>query len=285
MNKVLIIAGQTATGKTAFAVEIAKKFNGELISADSRMVYKGMDIITGKDRDKIDVPVWLYDLVEPDELFSVSAWRQKALEAIHNISSRGKLPIVVGGTGLYLRSLTENLDTLEIPKDMELRNKKLSISELQKMLKPELFAKLNDSDRVNPRRLIRAIEISFSDKVPQFKIYNLKFKILSVTLTCAPTLLKHRISARVHQRISSGAILELQHLTSIFDPQSSSFTACGYKALLHSHDPEDWIRSEYQYARRQKVFFQKFFPENTVDISDSSWHSQLLDIITSWFAT
>ena len=211
MNKVLIIAGQTATGKTSFAVELAKQFNGELISADSRMVYKGMDIITGKDRDKIDVPIWLYDLVEPDEPFSVSAWRQKALEAISDISSRGKLPIVVGGTGLYLRSLIENLNTLDIPKDLELRNKNLSISELQKMLKPELFAKLNDSDRVNPRRLIRYIEIAEYNKKTQRPPLGLRGglggRYLSVTLLCNPNYLKHRISARVHQRISNGAII------------------------------------------------------------------------------
>lgn len=277
MTKVLLITGQTATGKTSFAVEVAHKFNGELVSADSRQVYQGMDIITGKDKDKIDVPIWLYDLVRPDEQFSVSQWRQKALEAIQDISARGKLPIVVGGTGLYLRSLTENLDTVNIPPDPNLRTKlsSLSVSDLFAqlvLLEPSRANSLNNSDKNNTRRLIRAIEIALFNKKTQYPLLRLRGglggRYLSIVLTCSPDLLKVRISDRVHQRIAAGANSEFTQLTSFYSP-----------------DSEIWINNEYQYARRQLGFFNKYFPKNHFDISNPLWRQQVLGIMDQWTNT
>jgi len=123
-NKIIVICGPTATGKTGLALELAKEYNGEIVSADSRQVYQGMDIITGKDiRDGKwemcrevgcgkwvinNIPIWLYDLVKPNYRFNVSEYVGIANKVIHNIISRGKLPIIVGGTGFYLRGLFEN---------------------------------------------------------------------------------------------------------------------------------------------------------------------------------
>jgi len=286
MNKILVIAGQTATGKTNFAVEVAKKFNGELISADSRQVYKGMDIVTGKDKNLIkEVPIWLYDLINPNEPFSVSLWHEKAMEAVTDIASRGKLPIVVGGTGLYLRSLINNLDQIVIPPNPEIRQKLAhkSVSELFTQLSkldPIKANCLNNSDRHNPRRLIRAIEIELSPEISPKK--ESKYLILTLTLTCSNNILKLRISDRVMKRIQYGAMTELQQLSSVFNLQSSGFSACGYKSLLKSQDPKVWIRSECQYARRQLIFFKKYLPENHFDISESQWSEQALDIIRAW---
>jgi tRNA dimethylallyltransferase len=128
MHKILIICGPTATGKTTFGIEIAKKFNGEIISADSRQVFTGMDIVTGKDlppssrlhvsnlkwRDRklkyyiVDgIKIWLYDIVFPYEPFNIAFWNEASTRVISDVNRRGKIPIVVGGTGLYIKSLSK----------------------------------------------------------------------------------------------------------------------------------------------------------------------------------
>ena len=189
MNKLLFIVGPTATGKTALALSLAKKFGGELISADSRQVYRGMDIGTGKDlpsnselrimnyelgirskklkigyRKRDEVPIWLVDIVEPDYVFNVGEYKHLAGEIIQDIQARKKLPIVVGGTGLYVRALLRPWDEIFIPPNAILRRKldKLTVEELQielKKITAEKFESMNHSDQNNPRRLIRAIEI------------------------------------------------------------------------------------------------------------------------------
>ncbi len=155
MNKLLIVCGPTATGKTALAAELAKTFHGELVSADSRQVYRGMDLLTNKERP--NVPIWLYDIVSPGEEFSVSHWVKLARAAIQDIRKRDKLPIVVGGSGLYIKALLDPFDTIAIPPNKELRQRNLSVQELQKMI-PR--GDMNDSDWNNSRRLIRRIEIA-----------------------------------------------------------------------------------------------------------------------------
>ncbi len=135
MEKLLVICGPTGTGKTELALKLAKKFNGELVSADSRQVYVGMDIGTGKEvksselRVKSeggkwvvnDIPIYLYDVVKPDRRFSLAEYQQLALEKINDIHSRNKLPILVGGTGLYIQAVTEGLKIPKAPPDQKLR--------------------------------------------------------------------------------------------------------------------------------------------------------------------
>jgi tRNA dimethylallyltransferase len=193
-GKLLIICGQTGTGKTALGLELAKEFDGEIVSADARQAYRGMDVVTGKGvgsskfkvkssklqfkiqneiQEDIQVgvyevsgiPIWGYDLVRPDEEFSVKLWRDFARRIIQDIWKRGKLPIVVGGTGLYLRALTEPLERMGVPRDTKLRRelKGKRAEELFEMLAKcdfERAKEMNESDRKNPRRLIRAIEIA-----------------------------------------------------------------------------------------------------------------------------
>ena len=116
MDTVVVICGPTATGKTKIALQLAKEFNGELISADSRQVYIGNDLETGKDKDLIgDSKIWLLDLIQSGEEFSVSTWRRLAHEAIKDILARDKLPIVVGGSGLYIKALVQELSDVDAP--------------------------------------------------------------------------------------------------------------------------------------------------------------------------
>ena len=188
-KKILIITGPTATGKTELAIKLAKKFNGEIVNADSRQVYQGMDIGTGKDiennskiknqnvklhiknqkftigfRLKNNIPVWLVDICKPDYVFNVGEYQKFARLVIYDIQNRRKLPIIVGGTGLYIRSIIEPLNKISIPPNEKLRQQlnDFTVKQLQNklhQLNKNKFESLNNSDRNNPRRLIRAIEI------------------------------------------------------------------------------------------------------------------------------
>src|SRR5260221_6942110 len=183
MKKIIVIGGPTSSGKTKLAIEIAKKFNGELINADSRQIYKYLDIGTNKGdlrRRDVDVspsysidniPVHLVSFLNPDERFSVYDYKILAEKTIADILNRGKVPIVVGGTGLYIDAIIKNYELLitDYELDPEYRNQlnNLTVKELQIELQaqsPKLLAQLNDSDRNNPRRLIRIIEKSKSNE-------------------------------------------------------------------------------------------------------------------------
>ena len=136
MNKLLIICGPTATGKTKIAIDLAKKFNGELVGADSRHVYKGLTILTGKDLPIDGTKIWATNIVEVHDPYSVSQYQQLARGTIDDIHTRGNLPILVGGTGLYIRAVVNQIDTVYVPPNLSLRDElyKQSISELQKIL-------------------------------------------------------------------------------------------------------------------------------------------------------
>ena len=185
MNKLLVICGPTATGKTSLGILLAKKVDGEIISADSRQVYIGMDLGTGKDLPKNSefkiqnskigyylfdkIPVWMIDIVKPNQEFSAADFVGLASKVINDINSRNKLSIIVGGTGFYIKALIDGVDTLGIPPDWELR-KQLglkSTAELFEMLSrinSEKSASMNSSDKQNPRRLIRAIEVALKNQ-------------------------------------------------------------------------------------------------------------------------
>ena len=242
MTKLLIIIGPTATGKTKFGVELAKKYNGEIISADSRQVYKGLDIITGKDKGEYgEIPVWGIDLVDPDYSFNVSDFVKYANSKISEIVSRNKLPIIVGGTALYIKALVEPFETIDVPPDEKLRSKNLSVADLQKRLGEN---NLNQSDYQNPRRLTRAIEAKEAEirskEVP-------KYESLIISLTAPLEYIYKKIDIRVDERLKNGALEEAR----IF-PNS---TALGVK---EAGDPDLWKLKERQYAKRQITFIKKF---------------------------
>lgn len=201
-NKVLVVCGPTATGKTKLAMQLAQEFNGELISADSQQVYLGRDLETGKDKDILgDTKIWLMDILEQTNDFSVSQWRRLAHDAISDILARDKLPIVVGGSGLYIKALVQNLSDVDIPQDISLRNSNKSTSELFSILNnldPHKAVSLNNSDKNNPRRLIRAIEIA---KFPSPKLgEGLGVRYVQIGLTAPREFLEKKIVQRVKDR-------------------------------------------------------------------------------------
>lgn len=334
--KLLIICGPTATGKTDLAVDLAKKYNGEIVSADSRQVYRGMDIITGKDIGKAkikienenftigyypinNVKLWLTDVVDPRYQFNISEYVDLANKVIKDILSRGKLPIIVGGTGFYLRGLFGQVDTLGIPPDPRLRKKleKLSVAALQNeldkfdqlvQLNKLKLNSLNQSDRNNPRRLIRAIEVAtyHYNQQPACRqgrptINNQQlpdephdYNTLCLGLSTGYEKLYPRIDQRVDERIRAGAEKEIRHLLkSGYNWDNSALgVTIGYRQWRDYFDSkatreeviEKWRFAEHAYARRQMTWFKKEKQINWFDIDKPSWRNNIYNKVNDWSA-
>jgi len=217
----IAIVGPTASGKTALSIELAKRFNGEVISADSRQVYRSMDIGTGKvtKREMRGVPHHLLDVASPQRTFTAAHYERLGRSAIKKILARGKLPIVVGGTGLYLDTLLYGYVLPNVKPDAKLRRK------LEKRPAEDLFAELKkrDSrrarniDRHNKRRLVRALEIVLLTKrpVPSRKetlSHKGEYDVFKIGLNIPPEKLKKNISARLLKRLQRGMIKEVERL-------------------------------------------------------------------------
>lgn len=288
-NKILVICGPTATGKTSLGISLAKKFNGEIISADSRQVYKGMDIGTGKEFSD-DVVIWGYDLVDPKEEFSVSQFAKFAKNKITDIQKRGKLPIVVGGTGFYIKSITDGIETIDIPQNKNLRanfnNKNAGeLFETLSEIDPLKSASLNFSDKNNPRRLIRAIEVAqYNIDHPKInkKIMN-NNEFIQIGLSATNEELGKRIEERVKQRVEKGMKDEIKKLLDGgVDWSMQSMQALGYRQYRDYFEGEvpeevlidEWRREEIKYAKRQMTWFKKNKKINWFNIN-----SDLSDII------
>lgn len=295
-NKLLIICGPTATGKTALAVKLAKKFNGELVSADSRQVYTGMDIGTGKDRAALgNVPIWMYDVVRPDEQFSVSQYSKMARAAVTDIQKRGKLPIVVGGTGLYIASITKNHSTYSVPPNNILRKEleNNTLEELQcklRSISPDFLDALNNSDKNNPRRLIRKIELAQYTGMPL--VYAVNYSILAVGLSLPADELKRRIDMRVDARVDAGQLTEVKNLLSKgYTWDIPAMSGLGYiqwkEVFLNIKKPQDaideWKLRELQYAKRQITWFKKDQSIVWVSAIESDYGVKVEQLVSSWY--
>jgi tRNA dimethylallyltransferase len=203
-------------GKSDLAVELALRFNGEVISADSRQVYKQLDIGTGKitKKEMKKVPHHLLDVVSAKKVFSVSDFQKKAMSAADDIISRGKLPILCGGTGFYIQSLVDGVVLPEVPPNEALRKKlsKKSAEKLYDMLLKIDQERAADIDKHNPVRLIRAIEIAKAlGRVPK-AVYNSPFSTLQIGLDISDELLKAKIHKRLLARLKKGMLKEAQNL-------------------------------------------------------------------------
>ncbi len=205
-KKLLIICGPTATGKSALAVELAKQFNGEVISADSRQVYTGLDIGSAKitESEMQGIPHHLIDVAHPNDYFSVADFQKLAREKIEDIYSRGKLPIICGGTGMYIDSIIYNMQFPEVLPNNSLR------TDLEQLSVEQLFQKLltldpdraNTIDSQNPVRLIRAIEIATKlGSVPTVPKHRTQYDTLFIGLDLLKEILQERIKERITARI------------------------------------------------------------------------------------
>lgn len=277
MGKVLVICGATATGKTSLAVECARLLGGEIISADSQLVYRGLNIGTAKptDKERGGIAHYMIDVVDPRESFSVSGYRAAALPILNDILSRGKTPIICGGTGFYINSLLFDLSYGGAAADEGIREKYENIAKrdgvsavynILKEVDPETALKLHENDI---KRVIRALEIyeltgkrksEQNDKpVPKFD-----YKAFAVDFPREE--LYSRIDGRVDEMFASGLVEEVQRLLdSGIDEKYQCMQAIGYKEVvfgLKSGDlrstMSDIIKQNTRhYAKRQITFFKK----------------------------
>lgn len=215
-NKLLVILGPTASGKTDLSIRLAKKFNGEIISADSRQVYKGMDIGTGKvtKKEMKGIPHYLLDVVSPKTRFTVTDFKKKAQKDIKDIQKRNKLPILVGGTGFYITVVIDGITIPEIRPDWKLRKilEKKTIQELFKQLKKLDPKRAKVIDKNNKRRLVRALEIVLKTKkpVPSLKKEPINSDVLMLGIK--KDNLKELIEKRLLKRLKTGMVAEVKKL-------------------------------------------------------------------------
>ncbi len=280
--KIVVIVGPTASGKTAFAIRLAKKLDGEVISADSRQVYRGMDIGTAKPKlvrksgalFSESIRHHLMDICDINQPFTAKDFKTLAERAIRDISKRNKLPMVVGGTGLYIKALVENLNLTATPPNAGLRRK--LESELKKYGPPRLYSKLVKLDpeaayivdSKNPRRVIRALEIALASKKPLAEVRSSgqsPFDILEIGINRPREELKRKIEKRVIEMIKTGLIAEAKKLVAAYPQKPEPFSAIGYREIidyLENKIPlDEAVRqiqsSTWRYAKKQIAWFKK----------------------------
>lgn len=271
LPKILVVCGPTATGKSDKAVELALSKNGEVISADSRQVYKGLDIGSGKitPEEMRGVTHHLLDVADPKQIFSVEDFVRLGEEAIQDILERGMLPIICGGTGFYIDALIYGTHFPEVKANPQLREEleKLTIEELQdklQLLDPERFSTI---DIYNPVRLVRAIEIATElGKVPPVIKEN-KYDIEFVYLDFPKEILAERIAKRLTARLEQGMLEEAERLHTegvTYERMKQLGLEYRYMAmcLLGEITYTEMIEllniKIRQYAKRQRVWFKRY---------------------------
>ncbi len=288
-TKVIVILGPTAVGKSDLAVNIAKEINGEIISADSRQVYTGLDIGTGKitEKEMLGVKHYLLDVVQPSDKFNVVDFKNLAEQAILTIHNNGKIPIVCGGTGFYIQNLIDNISLPEVSPDEVLR-KQLEGKSTQELY--EILSKLdlgfaNKIDKNNKIKLIRAIEISKQiGKVPDISHGENKYNPLFIGLKIDSEELKERINKRLEKRIDQGMINEVENLYKnglSFERMEElgleyRYIARYLKKEIIFEEMKEKLKTEiWHYAKRQMTWFKRdkritwFEPKDILEIKNS----------------
>ena len=268
--KVIAVVGATASGKTSYAIELAKKLDGEVISADSRLVYKGFDIGTAKPtmEEREGIPHHMIDLVEPEFDYSAGLYVEEANKAIKDILSRGKTPIIAGGTGLYYRLLLEGHDIPKVEPDYEARKElaKLSWDELSQMLKniaPDKSFKIEINDK---KKLIRAIELAkhIDKPLDEYK-KDSDYDVEWFGRNFERPELYERINKRVDLMIEAGLIEETETLLNKHGRIKNLIGTIGYQEIIAYLDgvftleeaKEKLKQNTRNYAKRQLTWFRK----------------------------
>lgn len=217
---IIVVAGPTACGKSDIAIALARRFNGEIISADSRQVYQGMDIGSGKvtKAEQKKAKHWLLDVASPTRQYSVAQWKKEAQKIITDIIRHGKTPIICGGTSFWIDSLVYDLSLPEVKPNPALRKKLalMSTSQLYTKLKRLDPVRAVSIDRHNPRRLVRALEIVMTTGRPvpplSYKLQATNYDLLYLAITYPQTTLNKRIALRLDKRLKHGMLAEVRRL-------------------------------------------------------------------------
>lgn len=268
----IIVLGPTASGKTKMAIKLAKFFNGEIISADSRQIYREMNIGTDKisPLEMEDIPHYLINIINPDEEFTVAQYKKLAIQKIKEIQKRDKTPFLVGGTGLYIQSVIDNLSIPSVVPDLKLRHQleEKSLSELQEMLKKLDFESFQKIDLNNPRRLIRALEVCLKTGQPfsqQTKKGKPLFDFVEIGISLSMDQLEQKINHRVDWMIKNDLIEEVKNLLSKYPADLPAFSGIGYQEIIQYLQKKISLNEAIQqikihtrqYAKRQMTWFKK----------------------------
>jgi tRNA dimethylallyltransferase len=277
----ILLVGPTAVGKTEIAIQLAEKLNGEIVSADSRLFYRGMDIGTAKPthEEQVRVPHHLIDIANPDEILSLAIFQQKAREAITDIHSRCKLPLLVGGTGQYVRAVTEGWSPPEVKPDEKLRTElekeheekgKDFLYEKLKLLDPKAAEKI---DARNVRRTIRALEVilttgkKFSEQRGQSES---PYHLITIGLTRPRLELYARVDARIESMFENGLLDEVKRLLAKgYSADLPIMSAIGYReciSVIEGQISEEQAKVEMRrvtriFVRRQSNWFKESDPK------------------------
>lgn len=321
MKKLLVICGPTGTGKTSLALRLASKFKGDIVSADSRQVYRNMDIGTGKDLPKNarwqaqsaklgkqsgyykidDVRLWGYDVVNPGHEFSVSLYLKIVSKAIKLIWDEGKLPILTGGTGLYIKGVVDGISSSWVPKNPKLRivlDEKTADELFENLAQtdPIKAASLNKSDKRNLRRLVRAIEIAQweidhkgGQDTPSIGHYA---DVLFIGLTATREELLRNVKERIDKRITQGLEKEIKSLLKKkISWNSQSMQTLGYREWkgyfsgrkLKTEVVNEWKKNEKNYIKRQLTWFKKDKRIKWFDIKSEGFPANIEKAVEEWY--
>ena len=279
-QSLILIVGPTAVGKTELAIQLAERLNGEIVSADSRLFYRGMDIGTAKPsrQEMASVPHHLIDIAEPDEILSLAVFQRSATQVIMDIHARKKLPLLVGGTGQYVRAVTEGWSPPEVEPDerlrQELEKRKVEsgiywLHEELKSLDPEAAAKI---DARNYRRTIRALEVihttgrKFSEQRGQGES---PYHLMAVGLMRPRAELYERVDERIEMMFANGFLEEVKRLLAKgYSPSLPTMSAIGYREcirVIHGELSEEQAKAEIRratriFVRRQANWFKESDP-------------------------
>ena len=277
MNKptVIVICGPTASGKTSLAVKLAKEINGEIISSDSMQIYRYMDIGTAKvtEEEKEGIKHYLVSFVEPNERYSVANFKKDAEKAIEEILKKGKTPIIVGGTGLYVDSLIYGIDYQEIQYDEEYRKQleNIDLEELYKQaitIDSEAMKKISKNDRKRISRILEIYKATGKNKTEQEKLSKqneVKYNYKVFAINMEREKLYERINKRVDIMIKQGLIEEVKELLKKYNEFPTAMQGLGYKEVVEylngkitEEEMIEKIKLETRrYAKRQITWFKK----------------------------
>lgn len=290
--KVIVIVGPTASGKTALSIELAKKIDGEIISCDSMQIYKDMNIGSAKPtiEEMQGIKHYMIDIAEPTERFSVAEYKKRSEEAIEEILQKGKVPIIVGGTGLYANSLIYNIEYNEIMLDEEYRKNLMKIAETEvglatlyekaRSIDPVAMEKISSNDK---KRIIRVLEIKHSTGKNKTELElesrknEVKYEYKVFAINMPREILYNRINKRVDIMIENGLIDEVENIIEKYKEFPTAMQAIGYKEIvmylkgeLTKQEAIEKIKQESRrYAKRQITWFKK--------IEDIKWIDGLKD--------
>ena len=301
MNKKLkgiVISGATGVGKTDLSIKLAKRLNADIISADASQVYKFLDIGTAKvtEDEMQGIKHYMIDVVEPDEDYSVGDFEVEVNKILHEKEENAENVILVGGTGLYIRAITDGFSDLptkdeKIRKDLE----KKSLEELQEILKALDLQAYNEIDLNNKLRLVRAIEVCkiTGGKFSELRVKNIKknnYNFLKVFLTRNREELYERINKRVDIMIQKGLVEEAKKVYNNYEDSLYKISAIGYKELFNYFDGkvsleeaiEDIKRESRRYAKRQMTWFRKEKDYLIYNLSEISEKEIIEDILRNY---